>query len=191
MLEAARLRRYREVSGSGRLLVVFGAGELGCKTLAGLRGLGILPLAIADNKTSLQGTLLEGVPVLSPEAAVERWGSTAVFVVATYNTAAPTSQLRAAGAARVIPYAVLFAAHPEAFLPFLCLGPPSAILEQADDIRRAFSLFQDEHSRAEFVRQVERRLLLGFESPREPLSQEDRSSEYSERLLTPGRRSIH
>lgn len=185
-LEATRLSRFREVSGPGGFLVLFGAGELGRKTLAGLRSLGIVPLAIADNKTSLQGTLLEGVPVLSPEVAVERWGSTAVFVVATYNTAAPTNQLRAAGAAHVIPYAVLFAAHPEAFLPFLCLGPSSAVLAQADDIRRAFSLFHDEASKSEFVRQLERRLFLGFESPRESLSQEARSSEYfPEAVYTP------
>jgi FkbM family methyltransferase len=52
------------------------------------------------------------------------------------------------------------------------------VLAQSEQIRRAFSLFRDEASQAEFVRQLERRLFLGFESHREPLPPESRESEY-------------
>lgn len=178
-LEAGQRSRFFELAGPfAQRIVIFGAGELGRRTLSGLRQVGIEPLAIADNNPALQGTTLEGVPILPVSASVERWASAAAFVVATYNIGAPTAQLRNAGAERVIPYATVFAAHADAFLPFMCLGAPGPVLAQSEQIRRAFALFRDEPSQAEFVRQVERRLFLGFESHREPLPPESRKSEY-------------
>jgi FkbM family methyltransferase len=178
-LEAGQRSRFFELAGPfAQRIVIFGAGELGRRTLSGLRQVGIEPLAIADNNPALQGTTLEGVPILPVSASVERWASAAAFVVATYNIGAPTAQLRNAGAERVIPYATVFAAHADAFLPFMCLGAPGPVLAQSEQIRRAFALFRDEPSQAEFVRQVERRLFLGFESHRKPLPPESRKSEY-------------
>jgi hypothetical protein len=124
-LQARQRSRFFELAGPfAQRIVLFGAGALGRKTLSGLRQLGIEPLAIADNNPVLRGTTLEGVPILPVPASVERWASAAAFVVATYNGAAPTAQLRNAGAERVISYATVFAAHADAFLPFMCLGAP-------------------------------------------------------------------
>src|SRR5262245_19194098 len=53
-------------------LVLFGAGNLGRKTLAGLRRLGIEPLAFADNNSSLWTEPLNGIPVMSPQKAAAR-----------------------------------------------------------------------------------------------------------------------
>jgi len=58
----------------GKSLVLFGAGGLGKKTLAGLRRIGIEPLAFADNNQTLWGKYVNGVQVLSLKDAVKKFG---------------------------------------------------------------------------------------------------------------------
>ena len=66
-------------------LVLFGAGGIGRKTLAGLRALGIEPLAFADNNPALWGKRVNGLQVLSPQEASARYRKTAVFVVTIWS----------------------------------------------------------------------------------------------------------
>ncbi len=66
-------------------LVLFGAGGLGRKTLAGLRRLGIEPLAFADKDPSLWGKVINGIKVFSLEKAVEKFGQSAVFVITIWR----------------------------------------------------------------------------------------------------------
>ena len=73
---------FDELAGPfGKSLVLFGAGGIGRKTLAGLRKLGIEPLAFADNNPKLWDRPLNGVPVMSPQEACARYGKSAAFVV--------------------------------------------------------------------------------------------------------------
>src|SRR5580704_14831234 len=65
----------------GRSLVLFGAGGIGRKTLAGLRKIGIEPLAFADNNTALWGSKVNGVPLMSPQEAASLYARSAAFVV--------------------------------------------------------------------------------------------------------------
>src|SRR5580704_2920051 len=75
-------RTFDEIVGPrGRSLVLFGAGNLGRRTLNGLRQLGIEPLAFADNNPALWDKPLLNIPVLSPHAAVAKYGKDAAFVV--------------------------------------------------------------------------------------------------------------
>src|SRR5438128_2149246 len=66
-------------------LVLFGAGGLGRKTLAGLRQVGIEPLAFADNNALLWGREVEGVRVLSPQVAAQEFADRATFVVSIWR----------------------------------------------------------------------------------------------------------
>src|SRR5438128_10949453 len=66
-------------------LVLFGAGGLGRRVLAGLRRLSREPVAFADNNSALWGQAVEGLPVLSPQAAAERWSDQATFVVTIWR----------------------------------------------------------------------------------------------------------
>src|SRR5512136_2324383 len=66
---------------TGKSLVLFGAGGLGRKTLAGLRRMDISPLAFSDNNPALWGQEIDGVPILAPEDAAARFGDSAAFVV--------------------------------------------------------------------------------------------------------------
>src|SRR5437762_8365155 len=66
-------------------LVLFGAGGFGRRTLAGLRFLGIEPLAFADNNRQLWGRSVEGVRVVSPQDAAQEFGESAAFVLTIWN----------------------------------------------------------------------------------------------------------
>jgi hypothetical protein len=55
-------------------IVLFGAGGLGRKALAGLRQVGRPPLAFVDNNPELSGKSVDGVLVLSPCEAVRKYG---------------------------------------------------------------------------------------------------------------------
>src|SRR6476619_7617155 len=62
-------------------IVLFGAGNLGRKTLAGLRKIGIEPLAFADSNPRLWNTMVDDLKVLPPEQAAHLYGMTSVFVI--------------------------------------------------------------------------------------------------------------
>jgi FlaA1/EpsC-like NDP-sugar epimerase len=66
-------------------IVLFGAGNLGRKCLAGLRSVGIEPVAFADNNMALWGTKIEGVEVLSPETVMKKYGDNVLFIVAIWS----------------------------------------------------------------------------------------------------------
>ena len=95
-----------------------GAGGLGRRALAGLRRHGVEPLAFADNGIERQGTTLDGVPVLSPEAAAREFGRRAVFVVTIWGANRPhrfahsREQLRALGCDVVCSFPPLFWKYP-------------------------------------------------------------------------------
>ena len=167
----------RAVAANPASVVLFGAGKLGRQTLAGMRKAGLAdPVAFADNSPQLHGTQVDGVAVLSPEQAVLRHARSA-FVVATYNTSKPRAQLAGLGA-RAIPYAWLFAAHPDAFLPHLCLDHPARVLEAADAVRQGFALMDGGASREAYLHQVRWRLFLDFDRVIAPQTPELRDSEY-------------
>ena len=69
-IEAAQQRQastFDELTGGNATkLVLFGAGNLGRRTLTGLRKIGIEPVCIIDNNKSLWGQTLDGLPVHSP-----------------------------------------------------------------------------------------------------------------------------
>src|ERR1039458_2780250 len=88
-VESARLREnsaFDEMAAPfEQSLILFGAGQFGRRTLAGLRQVGLEPLAFADNNPSLWGKAVDGLPVLSPQGAAERFGRRAAFVITIWN----------------------------------------------------------------------------------------------------------
>jgi FkbM family methyltransferase len=162
----------------GRSLVLFGAGGLGRKTLAGLRQVGIEPLAFADNNASLWGREVDGVPVQSPQAAAEQFGDRAAFVVTIWRGEGTDrmperqQQLRDFGCAKVIPFGSLFWKYPDVFLPHYACDLPHKVYEQADGVRGAFSLWADTSSLREYLAQLRWRMLLDFEGLGLPVTHE-------------------
>ncbi len=158
-------------------LVLFGAGNLGRKTLQGLRKHGQEPLAFADNEPRLWGTQVDGVTVLSPQEAASRYGATAVFVLTIWRGEGTDrmpdriAQVRALGCERVIPFTLLFWKHAEAFLPHYLVDLPHRVINQREAVLAAARLWADGPSRVEFLAQIRLRLLADFALP-EPVAHE-------------------
>lgn len=156
-------------------LVLFGAGGLGRRILAGLRQAGVEPRAFADNNLARWGTFESGVPILSPANAAERFGQTAVFVVTVWNagpqhrTCDLSRQLVQLGCQSVTSICPLFWKFPEIFLPHCYLDLPHKVLADKALIRRVFSRLGDSESRAVFVSQLRCRLLGHFDTMPAPI----------------------
>jgi FkbM family methyltransferase len=156
-------------------IVLFGAGNVGRRTLAGLRKAGIEPLAFADNDERLWNTSLQGVEVLSPTEAARRHGNHATFVItiwrgeATDRMSQREQQLRSLGCQHVVPFQRLFWKYPDAFLPNYAVDLPHKVHQQADEVRRVGQMWSDDESRGEYLAQVRWRLLGDFEALYSPV----------------------
>ena len=74
---------FDKMAGDGKnKIILFGSGELGRRTFAGLKKLRINIIGYTDNKKELWGTEIDGVKVFSPEEAVTKFPN-AVFVLTT------------------------------------------------------------------------------------------------------------
>jgi FkbM family methyltransferase len=177
-VESARLREnsaFDEMAAPfEQSLILFGAGQFGRRTLAGLRQVGLEPLAFADNNPSLWGKAVDGLPVLSPQGAAERFGRRAAFVITIWNghlqdrTSQRVRQLTGLGCRKVIPFGFLYWKYPGTFLPFYPLDLPHKVLAQADAVMAAFRLWEDDFSRREYLAQVAFRLHLDLDSMSSP-----------------------
>ena len=158
--------------------VLFGAGELGRRTAAGLRRLGIEPLAFSDNNRNLWGKDIDGLAVLPPDEAVRKFGLKAAFVVSIWSAAIghPVEdirrQLNGCGAARVISFAFLYWKYSSTFLPYFSLDLPHKTTDQAAEILEAWSLWGDSYSKQEFLAQLRWRLQFDFSLCHHPIAGE-------------------
>lgn len=177
-VEAARRRAstaFDDLS-AGRDIVLMGAGGLGRRTLTGLRDHRVRPVAFADNDPSRQGTTIDGVPVMSPRDAADRFGASAIFVVTIWGAGSPhrfahsREQLQRLGCRTVTSFPALFWRYADGLLPFYLQDEPSKVLAQRLDVRRALSLWEDDASRVEYVAQVRFRLHGDFDALPQPVA---------------------
>ncbi|MCX6008116.1 MAG: FkbM family methyltransferase [Chloroflexi bacterium] len=152
----------------GKSLVLFGAGELGRRTLAGMRQLDIEPLAFSDNNPRLWRKSIDGLQVLPPAEAVQKYGSTAVFVLTIWSDTighpldSIEKQLNGYGPTKVVSFGFLYWKYAEAFLPYFGLDLPHKTRAQIDQVRAASFLWADDASRTEYLAQLRWRLQLDF-----------------------------
>jgi len=158
--------------------VLFGAGGLGKKTLAGLRRIGLEPLAFADNNPSLWNQCIDGLQVLSPRDAVSKFGRCAVFIISIWRAGGghrlnkTREQLLNLGCVTVVSFAHLFWKYADIFLPYYGIDLPHMIYQDADEIRKTFSLWSDDSSRLEYLAQLRWRLFLDFDGLSSPVEHE-------------------
>jgi FkbM family methyltransferase len=145
-------------------VVLFGSGNLGKKCLAGLRKVGIAPLAFADNNSAVWGSKIEMVDILSPKNAALKYGQNALFLITIFNRDNSITlikeQLEQLGCLNVASCAVFFYRYPQGFLPYFYLDLPHKIYEQQENIVAAFYLWKDDHSKQEYLKQIKWRILL-------------------------------
>ena len=173
---AARLREasaFDEASQGHRRIVIFGAGRLGRKILAGIKNGDLDPVAFADNNSLLGGKTVDGLLVLSPEDAAKKYSSAATFVVAIWHPERSPlignilTQLRGMSC-RTTGFPILFWRHSPAFLPYFFWDLPSKLLQFRADVEGAFKLLDDHASRQAFVSHLELRLHAAFENAGNP-----------------------
>ena len=146
--------------------------------MAGLRRVGVEPLAFADNDPAVWGTEIDGVQVISPGDAAEKYGRQAVFVITIWGgrpsdvMAERRQQLLDLGCQTVVTFAPLFWKHADEFVPHYAFDLPHRTVDQADAIRGAFSLWADDESRREFIAQLRWRLLADFAALPSPVVHE-------------------
>ena len=152
--EALKSQYDRFTGGRGGNIVLCGAGVAGKAALRGLRMAGVEPRAFADNNAARWGQTIEGVPVISPADAAREFGETAAFVVTIYNGSTVRKQMRDLGCRTVVPFAPLFFKYSDVLLPHLNLDLPSPIFRNAGRVEKAFDLWADDESRAEYLAQL-------------------------------------
>ena len=168
---------FDEAAAGLRQIVIFGAGRLGRLVLRGLARTDITTVAFADNNPRTWGTMVAGIPVLSPAQAAKKYQRDAAFVVTVWHPShsplmsALLAQLHTLDC-RAFPFALLFWRHASNFLPYYFWDTPEHLLQQSDDIALAFDLLHDDLSRRAFVAQVQMRLLADFECIGSPCADE-------------------
>jgi FkbM family methyltransferase len=160
------------------MIILCGAGGLGRKTLSGLRQIGREPILLTDNNKLLWGSNIEGIPVVSPEEAAEKYGQKAIFLITIWNGQIPDTMNQCCKqyidlqCKYVVPFAYLFWKYPETFLPHYAFDLAHKVIEQTSDIKKAFSLFADDDSKKEYLAQIRWRLLLDFDCLPAPVKHE-------------------
>jgi FkbM family methyltransferase len=179
--DAARARERRafdDLAGGAReSIVLFGAGGLGRRCLAGLRRYGMEPLAFADNNALLWGSEVDGLSVLSPDAAASRYGKTAAFVITIWRARGSDrmrdriNALRSLGCDIVVPFGPLAWRYPDGVLPQYGVDLPHKVFEQAADVLTAFDLWSDAPSKREYIAQLRWRLFFDFDGMGAPAAE--------------------
>ncbi|MFZ0394767.1 MAG: FkbM family methyltransferase [Terracidiphilus sp.] len=128
-------------------VVLFGAGGLGKRAITQLKSVGIVPLAISDNRQSLWGEVLDGLAILSPSEAATRFGADASFLITIWNEFhyfnETAEQLRQLGCSQVLPYTYLHWRFPGEFFPCLLNDFPHKLYEDRERVLKVETMWAD------------------------------------------------
>ena len=175
LAETVDAARHRETeafdnlggSDSGQI-VLCGAGNLGRRTLAGLRKVGIEPACFVDNNEARWGQSIDGLSLLSPEEGASRYGERATFVVTIWGALGTDrmnsriARLRQMGCKIVVSFVSLYWKYSDIFLPHYTIDQPHQVLLQGGQVREAFYSMADLESRREYLEQLRFRLFGDF-----------------------------
>jgi len=164
--ECRRSEIVRRIGGRTKVLL-FGAGYLGTHVRGDLKDLPFEVAAFVDNDPSLWGRMISELEVLSPDAAMARFGERALWLITVYTNATVIDQCRSLGVPWVT-CAELSWVLPEPKAPSLDFGTPDVFSESAAQVEAAASLWADAASEAEYRSQVRWRFLLDYAALRAP-----------------------
>jgi FkbM family methyltransferase len=139
-------------------VVLVGAGNLGRRALAELRGIGIEPLCVCDNDRRRWKASLDGCSILSPADAAAKHGTSALFIVTIWNAAhwyvETLAQLKSLRCAFICSYSPVYWRFPKTFLPFLLNDLPHKVYEDAASVLEVEGLWTDRISLATFISHI-------------------------------------
>jgi FkbM family methyltransferase len=188
VIEREKTTLDRLLTKCGQRCVLFGAGSFGRQTRIALRAIGIDPIAFVDNNSKLWGTMVEGIPLLSPVDAAKRYGQDAVFFITIRNEnhwyMETVSQLKSLGCLHVSSADPIAWRFPGSLQPELFYGLPHKLYENSDLVFRVGELWCDDVSRAEYLGNIRLRALGDRSWFREPNPQNSYFVEDIYRLKT-------
>ena len=146
--------------------ILFGAGNLGVRTVLGLKKVGIYPIAFADNNEEKWGNNIEGLNVFSKENIMRQYGENILIVVTVWGAslgkearvATIMKKLKEYGFKNVVDITKLYNNYPEVFLPHYCIDLPNKIQKDREKILACYNLLEDNKSKNEYYEQVRWRL---------------------------------
>jgi FkbM family methyltransferase len=141
------------VDSRGEHYVLFGAGHLGQIAVEGLRRCGIEPVAFVDNNHNKWNSIINGIPVYSPTDAIAKFKDNSIFVITVFTSDPVWRQLDNANL-EIISFAELTWWYQKEFIPYYCIENPRNIHSHKSEILSAVSIWADEKSTDEFIRQV-------------------------------------
>ncbi len=147
--------------------ILFGAGNLGVRTLDGLNKIGIKPFALGDNDSKKLDTEIKGLKVLSKARIMEEYGENILIVLSVWGASLSKearvsiliNSLKEYGFQNVIDITQLYNNYPSIFLPHYCIDLPENIQKEKENIIKACRLLEDSDSKNEYYEQVKWRLL--------------------------------
>jgi FkbM family methyltransferase len=163
-------RRRSEITSriGGRTdVVLFGSGYLGRHVLRDLDGLPFTALAYVDNNGTLWGSDIDGLEIISPDAAAVRFGQDALWLITIYTNSRVIEQCEGLGVPWVT-CAELSWVLPEPHPPSFVFGAPERLAGSAKEIESAASIWADADSEAEYRSQLRWRFLLDYGALRAP-----------------------
>ena len=157
-------------------IVLYGAGNLGRRTLRLLRAHKLDAAAFIDNDPARWGTAVDGVPVLSVDDATSQFATDGFAIVTIWRAEGghdflvTRSDLHRRGWNRVESFIPLYWGLGDEALPYITIDVPTNVLESRDQILEVAELWGDDRSLREYVGQVRWRLTgdFGALSPPEP-----------------------
>jgi FkbM family methyltransferase len=148
-----RFSILNEVLGGRKPAVIYPAARMGRQAASRLRAMGVQVVAFGDSDSTLSGTVIDGLPVLSPAEIAAHHRHDAILVASTLFDSAIGEDLRARGCSTVIPVGYLNLRLPEVFSAREYRGSWTAVTDSINRpaIESAFSLLGDADSRRVFL----------------------------------------
>ena len=149
-----------------RRAVIYPAARMGREAARGLIAMGVQVVAFGDQDPTLQSSLINGLPVLSPAEVFASHREDAILVSSAMHDSAIREELEARGCKWVLPVGYLNLRLPAVFGAREYDGASSAAADPANraDIEEAFSLLGDWESRRVFEGKLE--YYLGLDKER-------------------------
>lgn len=155
--------RIADAASEGRLVIV-GSALLPQKCFRGLAAEFAPPVAFIEYDARFWGRSIEGAPVLSPDAAMARFGPETVCIVGIWSPnhcyAETRDWLESFGFTSVFPVHAVFWAIPETMGQHYQLAPPQVFADRSRDAMRILDSLADDVSRTYFAGNLRWRVTL-------------------------------
>ena len=145
-------------------ILLLGCGHFGQTTRARLQSSGTEIAGFVDNDPRKWGGTCAGLPVMSLQMAVERYGTNVPIVNCVYTGRSMEVDLKRRGY-NILPYSTLAFSRPDVLIPHGSMDNPAKLAAHRSKILEASALWSDDASREEYLAQIRFRATLDGPMP--------------------------